>query len=61
MGVLTIDTGIGGRLDDYLAKIAFEFYYRGMTLASEIKQSPASLAKENTSQIDPPFGTKSMP
>jgi len=50
MGVLTID--------NVEARLAFEFYYRGMTLASEIQKSPARLDKDRTSQVDPPLGNK---
>jgi hypothetical protein len=55
MGVLTIDAVIGTRFDD-LTDVILEFYFRGMTLASDIQKSPARLAKERVSEIDPPLG-----
>jgi len=56
---MTIDIGIGTRLDD-LAKVAFEIYYRGMTLASEIEKSSARIAKVKEAEIDPSLRTNSI-
>jgi hypothetical protein len=54
MGVMMIDN-VGARLDG-LVEVAFEFYNRRMTLASELPKT-ASAAKEprKASSVDPPF------
>jgi len=54
MGVMMIDN-VGARLDG-LVEVAFEFYHRRMTLASDLPKT-ASAVKEprKASSVDPPF------
>lgn len=55
MGVLTID-GVGARLDDWV-DVAFDFYYRRMTLASDLsKTSPVQKGVLHGRRTDPPLG-----
>jgi hypothetical protein len=56
MGVLTIDA-VGARLDDWV-DVAFDFYYRRMTLASDLsKTSPVQKGVLRARRPDPPLGT----
>ena len=55
MGVLTIDS-VGARLDG-LVEVAYDFYYRRMTIASDLSKS--SLVEKEGKQeerVDPLFG-----
>lgn len=55
MGVLMIDS-VGARLDG-LVEVAFDFYYRRMTLSSGLPRSGLTLKEpKRTYSIDPPLG-----
>jgi hypothetical protein len=58
MGVLTIDN-VGARLDG-LVEVAYDFYYRRMTIASDLSKS-ALVEKEAKQEVrvDPPLGKPS--